>query len=113
MCADTTYPDIGLQLFDPLDGHGLPRTLCLSRSSNLGEHWNTTYCPYDNGPIRVHAPAAHTHPHPSFSPDGGKVVFTSDWSGHAQVYEVSVPHGEPSPMSGVSGDGGGCGGNRA
>jgi len=32
-----------------------------------------------------------SHSHPCFSPDGTKVVFTSDRTGHAQVYEVGVP----------------------
>jgi oligogalacturonide lyase len=32
----------------------------------------------------------HTHPHPSFSPDGQHVVYTSDRSGFAQVYEVTI-----------------------
>jgi oligogalacturonide lyase len=31
-----------------------------------------------------------THPHPSFSPDGKYVVYTSDVSGHSQVYVVAV-----------------------
>jgi len=89
MCADTTFPDRGLQLFDPVDGLGEPHTLCQSHSSNEGAHWDTPYCPYDDGPVKVHAPQ-HTHPHPSFAPDGKRVVFTSDRTGHSQVYEVSV-----------------------
>ena len=94
MCADTVYPDIGLQLFDLLDGVGEPRALCLTRSSNEGKHWDTDHCPYDDedfkaGKWRAYAPQ-HTHPHPSFSPDGQLVVFTSDWGGHSQVYEVAV-----------------------
>lgn len=90
MCADTTYPDIGLQIFDPLDGRGTPRTLCLSGSSNVGAHWSTDHCPYDDGPTQVYAPQ-HTHPHPCFSPDGRHVVFSSDRTGHAQVYEAELP----------------------
>ena len=94
MCADTTFPDIGLQLFDPTDSIGAPRTLCLSKSSNVGPHWDTPYCPYDDedyqqGERRPRA-LQHTHPHPCFAPDGAKVVFTSDRSGHAQVYEVDI-----------------------
>jgi oligogalacturonide lyase len=94
MCADTTYPDIGLQLFDPRNGVGAPRTLCYPEATNEGRHWNTDHCPYDDesykqGLWKVHAPQ-HTHPHPSFSPDGKKVVFTSDRTGVAQVYEVGV-----------------------
>lgn len=90
MCADTTFPDRGLMLFDPRDGIGAPRLLCLSKSSNEGAHWNTDHCPYDDGPVTVYAPQ-HTHPHPEFSPDGRYVVFSSDCTGHAQVYEVEVP----------------------
>jgi len=89
MVADTTYPDIGLHLFDPRNGIGAPRPLCESGSSNAGEHWNTDHCPYDDGPVRVYAPQ-HTHPHPAFSPDSKHVVFTSDRTGHAQVYVVAV-----------------------
>ena len=40
-------------------------------------------------PIQVYAPQ-HTHPHPSFSPDGKLVLYTSDASGYAQLYEVTV-----------------------
>jgi oligogalacturonide lyase len=60
-----------------------------SLSSNAGNHWNTDHCPYDDGSIRVRSPQ-HTHPHPSFSPDGSRVVFTSDRTGSAQLYEVVV-----------------------
>lgn len=90
MCADTNFPDSGLQIFDALDGIGEPSPLCSSDSSNVGAHWNTDHCPYDDGPVEVYAPQ-HTHPHPSFSPDGKKIVFTSDRSGHPQVYEVQLP----------------------
>jgi len=31
------------------------------------------------------------HPHPRFRLDGSRVVFTSDWTGYCQVYEVAVP----------------------
>ncbi len=94
MCADTTFPDIGLQLFDPRDGVGAPRTLCFPMATNEGKHWNTDHCPYDDNDYRqgkwtVHAPQ-HTHPHPAFSPDGRFVVFTSDRTGHSQVYEVEI-----------------------
>jgi oligogalacturonide lyase len=89
MCADTTFPDRGLMLFDPLDGIGEPHLLCLSHSSNAGAHWNTDHCPYDDGPVQVYAPQ-HTHPHPAFAPDSSRIVFTSDRSGHAQLYEVEI-----------------------
>ena len=85
MVTDTKHPDTGLQLFDVTDGIGEPVLLCQSNASSAGDHWNLGHCPYDDGPISVHAPQ-HTHPHPNFSPDGQQVVFTSDRSGHAQVY---------------------------
>lgn len=89
MVADTTFPDRGLQLFDPRDGVGAPRTLCHPAASSVGAHWGGPF-PYEHGPTEVYAPQ-HTHPHPSFSPDGARVVFTSDRTGYAQVYEVEVP----------------------
>jgi oligogalacturonide lyase len=88
MVADTNYPDIGIQLFDLHDITAEPRTLCYPGASNMGTHWSGPF-PYDNGPIEVYAPQ-HTHPHPSFSPDSRHVVFTSDRSGYAQIYEVEV-----------------------
>lgn len=90
MIADTKNPDTGLQLFNVKDGIWKPRQICLTEATNAGDHWNLGYCPYDDGPVDVYAPQ-HTHPHPQFSPDGKRVVFTSDRSGHAQLYEVSIP----------------------
>lgn len=89
MVADTNFPDTGLKLFDPRDGVGAPITLCYPGASNVGDHWAGPF-PYEDGPVPVYAPQ-HTHPHPSFSPDGRRVVFTSDRTGHAQVYEAILP----------------------
>jgi len=89
MVADTNFPDVGVQLFDPLDGVGEPRTLCHPQASSIGRHWAGPF-PYEHGPVKVHAPQ-HTHPHPSFSPDGRKVCFTSDRTGCSQVYEADLP----------------------
>lgn len=87
--ADTNYPDVGLLLL-PTDTAGGPvETLCYPQASSVGAHWHHDHCPYDDGPVEVYAPQ-HTHPHPSFSPDGRRVVFTSDKSGFAQVYEVEI-----------------------
>jgi oligogalacturonide lyase len=88
MIADTNFPDVGLQLFDPRDSVGTPVTLCHPQASSVGRHWNGPF-PYEDGPIEVFAPQ-HTHPHPSFSPDGQRVVYTTDRSGFAQVYEVTI-----------------------
>jgi oligogalacturonide lyase len=89
MIADTKHPDIGLQMFEIDDQPTAPRLLCRSNASSAGDHWNTDHCPYDDGPVAVFAPQ-HTHPHPSFSPCGRYVVFTSDRNGMAQLYEASV-----------------------
>ncbi len=104
MVTDTTYPDVGLHLFDPQcrvnsNGNGTGNSnandqttlLCESRATNIGAHWNSDHCPYDDGPVDVFSPQ-HTHPHPNFSPDGSRVVFTSDRTGVAQIYEVEVSH---------------------
>jgi oligogalacturonide lyase len=90
MVCDTNDPDLGLHLFDPQCGRGDPILLCESKATNAGAHWHTDYCPYDDGPVQVYAPQ-HTHPHPTFSPDGRQVVFTSDRTGQAQIYEVTIP----------------------
>ena len=87
MVADTKNPDIGLQIFDAVDAPSEPRLLCRSNASSVGDHWNTDHCPYDDGPVDVYAPQ-HTHPHPTFSPDGNSIAFTSDKNGHSQVFEV-------------------------
>ncbi|MDE0484202.1 MAG: oligogalacturonate lyase family protein [Candidatus Poribacteria bacterium] len=88
MVADTNFPDIGIQTYDPRDGIGEPKTLCYPNASSIGEHWNGPF-PYADGPITVYAPQ-HTHSHPSFSPDGKYVVYTSDRSGFAQIYEATL-----------------------
>ena len=89
MVADTNFPDIGIQLFNPRDGKGEPTVLCYPQATNEGTHWHGVF-PYENGPIKVYAPQ-HTHPHPSFSPDNRYIVFTSDRTGYAQVYEAEIP----------------------
>ena len=91
MVSDTAFPDIGLQLFDPRDSVGKPTTLCHPEASCLGDHWKGPF-PYSNGPIPIYAPA-HTHPHPSFAPNGRYVVYTSDRDNPVQeshVYEVEL-----------------------
>lgn len=88
MVADTNFPDIGIQTFDPRYEGENPETICYPDASSIGEHWNGPF-PYADGPINVYAPQ-HTHPHPSFSPDGKHVVYTSDRSGFAQIYEATL-----------------------
>jgi oligogalacturonide lyase len=87
--CDTNLPDRGLHTFsvddDPADD---AEFLAASEASSEGKHWAGPF-PYNDGPVAVEA-AQHTHPHPRFSPDGSRVLFTSDKSGHAQLYEVML-----------------------
>ena len=83
--CDTNFPDAGLHVV-PLDGP--PAYLCASEASSEGAHWGRPF-PYNDGPVAVEA-RQHTHPHPRFSPDGSRIVFTSDRTGHAQIYEVEL-----------------------
>ena len=85
--CDTAFPDVGLHLF-PAREPGEARLLCRSDASSVGAHWAQPF-PYNDGPKEVYAPQ-HTHPHPRFSPDGRRVLFTSDATGHAQLYECFV-----------------------
>lgn len=88
MVVDTNFPDTGIWTFSLGADDGEPQLLCVSGSSNQGAHWAGPF-PYEDGPIKVDAPQ-HTHPHPTYSPDGRFVVFGSDRSGWAQVYEVTL-----------------------
>jgi oligogalacturonide lyase len=81
--CDTTFPDRGLHL---IGADGKAAFLCASEASSQGVHWGGPF-PYNDGPVAVEA-AQHTHPHPRFSPDGSRIVFTSDRTGHAQIHEV-------------------------
>lgn len=86
--CDTNVPDRGLHLI-AVDGTGDRVTpLCRSDATSEGSHWRGPF-PYNDGPVAVEA-RQHTHPHPRFSPDGSFVVFTSDRTGHAQLYEVEL-----------------------
>jgi oligogalacturonide lyase len=88
--TDTLHPDRGICVFDlEYSADNQHEVICQSRASSLGDHWNNDHCPYDDGPVQVYAPQ-HTHPHPRFSPDGRYIVFTSDYSGVAQVIEVDL-----------------------
>ena len=86
--CDTNHPDIGLQLIDPETGRH--QTPCYPEASSVGEHWKGPF-PYakDLPKPKIYAPQ-WTHPHPSFSPDGKQVVYTSDRSGYSQVYVVNI-----------------------
>ncbi len=67
--SDSNWPDQGLQLVHLPSGRY--ETLCMSDSDNGA--WN------------------QVHPHPSFSPDGTMVTFTSNRTGVPQVYLARIP----------------------
>ncbi len=82
--CDTNFPDRGIHKFSAVQD-GEAELLCESEASGVGAHWAGPF-PYNDGPREVYAPQ-HTHPHPRPSPDGSRVLFTSDASGCAQLYE--------------------------
>jgi len=105
--CDTNHPDRGIFLIDAATGD--ERLVCLSEASNQGSQWKTSRyaLPEDFAAARSQvAPGAvswmetatdtvygpqWTHPHPSFSPDERRAIFTSDRSGHPHVYAVDLP----------------------
>ena len=98
--CDTHLPDIGLCLIDPQSGEY--RTLCYPGASNRGTQWHekTPLVATEGAPgwaTMVEEDSTETaygpqwtHPHPSFSPDGRWVSFTSDAAGRPQAYVVEV-----------------------
>lgn len=105
---DTVHPDRGLQLLDPQTGDGT--LLCQSNSSSLGSQWqyrtpapeaaldssifrdvtDTESLPAVDPRESTYGPQ-WTHPHPAFSPEGNRIVYTSDETGHPQIYVVDLP----------------------
>jgi oligogalacturonide lyase len=85
--CDTTCPDIGLQLIEPETGEHRP--LCYPNSSNGGTRW--AYNTPEAGTVTesTYGPQS-SHPHPCFTHDGSKVIYTSDCTGNSQVYVVEV-----------------------
>ena len=85
--CDTTCPDRGLQLIEPQSGDHYP--LCYPKSSNGGTRW--AYNTPEAGEVTeaTYGPQS-SHPHSCFTHDGTKVVYTSDCTGHSQVYVVTV-----------------------
>lgn len=104
--CDTNHPDEGLFLIDVATGGR--RRVCLSESSNQGSQWRRSrYALAEDFAAAREAAVSGalswmevptdtvygpqwTHPHPSLSPDERKVVFTSDRSGHPQVYVAEL-----------------------
>lgn len=104
--CDTNHPDRGLNLIDCSTGAITP--VCATGASNRGSQWkHSRYALAEDfaaarsqagkhlswmeaGTDTVYGPQ-WTHPHPSFSPDERLAVFTSDRTGHAQVYATALP----------------------
>ncbi|RKU10976.1 hypothetical protein C6501_13340 [Candidatus Poribacteria bacterium] len=106
--CDTVHPDIGLQLVDVETGEHVP--ICYPQSSSSGSQWKKDrYAVAEDWAAAQQAGDREkslswmemkvdtvygpqwTHPHPSFSPDETAVVYTSDVSGHSQVYVAVIP----------------------
>ncbi len=103
--CDTTLPDIGLRLVDVETG--THEALCYPEASCGGSQWkrdcyavaadfaaaraaaerDTSLSWMEMKVDTVYGPQ-WTHPHPSFSPSERWVLYTSDRTGHAQVYAV-------------------------
>ena len=106
--CDTVHPDIGLRLVDVETGEHTP--ICYPQSSSSGSQWKKDrYALAEDWTAAQQAGDREkslswmemkvdtvygpqwTHPHPSFSPDETAVVYTSDVSGHSQVYVAVIP----------------------
>ncbi|MCE9616557.1 MAG: oligogalacturonate lyase family protein [Lentisphaerae bacterium] len=106
--TDTNHPDRGLLLIDPATG--AVQTLCHPGASSQGAQWKLDH-PAGADVWRtirgaegqslswmemqadgVYGPQ-WTHPHPAFDDSGARVIYTSDRSGHPQVYVVELPSG--------------------
>ena len=99
--SDTAHPDRGLLLIDPATGAYAP--LCHPKASCQGSQWHKDHPAGSEvwAAIRgesgeslswmemkadhVYGPQ-HTHPHPAFDREGGRVSFTSDRTGASDVY---------------------------
>ena len=98
--CDTHLPDIGLCLVDPRTG--AHRAICRPGASNQGTQWHepvplpaTEDAPgWATMTERATGETAYgpqwSHPHPSFSPDGRRIAYTSDATGWPQVYVVDI-----------------------
>ena len=98
--CDTHLPDLGLCLINPMSGDY--RTLCHPAASNKGSQWHKKTplsvnqgapgwaTMVEEGTVETAYGPQWTHPHPSFSPNGKWVAYTSDVSGWPQAYVVEV-----------------------
>ena len=104
--CDTNHPDRGLHLIDVATGEA--KLIGLSESSNGGSQWRKSRYAVAEDFARARSEAKTgalswmevstdtvygpqwTHPHPSFSSDEKRVVYTSDRSGQPQVYVIEL-----------------------
>ena len=107
--CDTNCPDVGLQLVDVATG--TRRTLCFPGSSNGGSQWakgryalkadfeeaarsGASSLREAQSWMEMKADTVYgpqwTHPHPALSPSGRYATFTSDRTGHPQLYAVEI-----------------------
>lgn len=93
--CDTNLPDEGI--FEIETASGKRRPVCRPEASNGGSQWKhptpadwnakkETTLSWLEVPLDTIYGPQWTHPHPCYSPDERHVSFTSDRSGHAQVY---------------------------
>lgn len=106
--CDTNQPDAGIQIVDVATGKR--RTVCHPRSSNGGSQWKKSrYALAEDWAAAAQGQEQRaslswmemaadtvygpqwTHPHPSFSPDERMVIYSSDVTGHTQVYVAELP----------------------
>jgi oligogalacturonide lyase len=100
--CDTNHPDTGIWLIEAATG--ARRYVCPSESSNQGTQWRkssyalkadfaaaqTRNLSWMETPADTVYGPQWTHPHPAFSHDERRITFTSDRSGHPQVYVCSL-----------------------
>ncbi len=105
--CDTNHPDLGIQIVEVASGER--RTICHPRSSNGGSQWKKSrYALAEDWAAAAQAQEQRaslswmemaadtvygpqwTHPHPSFSPDERMVIYSSDATGHTQVYVAEL-----------------------
>ncbi len=100
--CDTNHPDLGIWLVDAADGSR--RKVCESDSTNQGTQWRTSHfalkedflAAQKNNLSWMETPTdtvygpQWTHPHPAFSHCERFITFTSDRTGHPQVYAARI-----------------------
>jgi len=107
--CDTNCPDAGMQIVDVATGKR--RTLCYPGSSNGGSQWAkgryALKADFEEAArsgasslrdamswMEMKADTVYgpqwTHPHPALSPSGRYATFTSDRTGHPQLYVVAM-----------------------